>query len=88
MIRAEYQGRGIPPCKRSLCELPPHVDFAAVGKDAIAVVSSLYSICGGTQVKDDGLPGQRVAHVKNHHFPCGCSSYQSKGFSNLDVFDL
>ena len=54
------------------------------------MVSSLYSICGGTQVKDDGLPGQRVAHVKNHHFPCGCSSYQSKGFSNWTylIFDL
>ena len=44
------------------------------------MVSLLYSICRGTRVKDDGLPGLRVA-LTNHHFPCGCSRHQSKGHS-------
>ncbi len=45
-----------------------------------------------TQVKDDGLPGHCVSQVKNHHFPCGRSSYQSKGYSTSIwmylIFDL
>ena len=57
------------------------VDFAAAGQDAISMVSSLYTICRGTQVKGDGLPGHHVSQATNRHFPCGPSGYQSKGCS-------
>ena len=66
-------------CKRSLCESRSHVDFAAAGKDATAMVSSVYCIIGGTRVKDDGPSGLHDPMAKNNYFPRGPSGYQSKG---------
>src|ERR1700677_888440 len=57
-----------------------YIDFAAAGRDAIAMVSSLHPICGGTRVKDDNLSGLRVSPTIRH-LSCGRSGYQSKGYS-------
>lgn len=42
------------------------------------MVSSMYSMYEGAQIKDVGL-GLYVSHAKNYHLPCGRSGNQSKG---------
>ena len=76
-------------CKRSLCKIWLHVDFAASGKDAFAVVSFLYTVCGRTPFMDDDLLVFLVTQVKNCHLPCGSSGHQSKRYYlRPDVSDL
>jgi hypothetical protein len=47
------------------------------------MVGLLYSTCGGTRLKERDLPDLRVAATSSH-LPCGCSCYESKGYSDLN----
>ena len=80
IIKNGNRGEGMQPVQETICESWSYADFAAAGQDAFAMVGLLYSTCGGTRLEYRGLPGLRVAST-SEHLPCGCSCYQSKGYS-------
>ena len=74
MFRAGYQGRGVPQVQEIIMRVTVSRRFRRFWKGCHCY-GEFTPYADGRQVKDDGLPGHRVTHVKNHHLPCGRSGY-------------